>query len=147
VGDGAQRVRLSSAKTRARKALPAAVGGNGVVADELQRLLAEFDGEVEETPEGDADYRFPAIRTGFLGAEQMRRRLTLETQEVGDIVYASDQTEEEANERELEAFDREMAREKDLERYLQNPDRIDYLDDFELVAFDEELRKGQALKA
>jgi hypothetical protein len=147
VGDGAQRVRLSSAKKRAAKALPAAVGGNGAVAHEFQRLLAEFDGDVEETPDGDVDYRFPTIRTGFLGAEKMRRRLTLEKQEVGDIVYASDDTEEEANQRELEAFDREMAREKDLERYLQNPDRVDYLDDFELVAFDEELGRGQALQA
>jgi len=77
----------------------------------------------------------------------MREGLRLETQSVGDIVYASDETEAESNRRELEAFDREMERQEDLERYLQSPDRVGYLDEFELVAFDEELRRGRAISA
>jgi len=115
--------------------------------DQLQRLTAEFDGEVEEMPDGTPRYRFPRIRTEFRGAEEMREGLRLETQSVGDIVYASDETEAESNRRELEAFDREMERQEDLERYLQSPDRVGYLDEFELVAFDEELRRGRAISA
>jgi hypothetical protein len=115
--------------------------------DQLQALTAEFDGEVEETEKGIARYRFPEIRTQFLDSERIRGALRLDTQEVGDIVYASDETREDADAREVEAFEREMDRQADLERYLQAPDRLSYVDDFELVAFDEELRWGRALQA
>ena len=110
-------------------------------------VIAEFDGEVEESPDGTARYRFPEIRTQFQGAERMRRRLRLETQKVGAIVYASDETPEETDRRDVEAFERERERQDDLERYLQAPDRVDYFDEFELVAFDEELTRGRALSA
>ncbi|MFC1575509.1 hypothetical protein ACFL5A_02540 [Gemmatimonadota bacterium] len=130
--------------SRDRQATPrshflAEVGWDRGFQDQLQELTAEFDGEVEETPDGTARYRFPEIRLQFRGAEQMRRRLRLETQEIGDIVYASDQTDGEADQREVEAFEREVGRQDDLERYLQAPDRVGYLDEFELVAFDEEM--------
>jgi len=124
--------------------VPAELGWDKGFQDQLQKLTAEFDGEVEETPDGTARYRFPEIRTQFQGAEEMRHGLTLETQELGDIVYASDQTDEEANQREGEAFDREMERQHDLEQYIQSPDRVGYLDEFELVAFDEEMKRGRA---
>ena len=64
----------------------------------------------------------------------MRRQLKLETQELGDIVYASDQTEEEAHVRDLAAFDRELKGGADLSHLLQAPDRVGYLDEYELVA-------------
>lgn len=124
--------------------LPAELGWDRGFQRQLQQLTAEFDGEIEETPEGEARYRFPEIRLQFQGAEEMRDALRLETQELGDIVYASDQTEAEADQREVEAFDRELGRQKDLERYLQAPDRLGYVDEFELVAFEEEMRGGQA---
>ena len=73
--------------------------------------------------------------------------MALDEQEVGDIVYASDQTDEEAHERDLAAFDRALSGGPELDRYLLAPDRVDYLDDFELVAFDEEMKRGQALRA
>ncbi len=166
VGDGAQWVSVSGASEHVRTALPRSKGGNsgrgvalervgggggilspdmvgkGSLEGELQSLLAEFDGEVEEDAEGTAKYRFPSILTQFQGAEIVRRRLRLEDQEVGDIVYASDQTEEEAHARDLAAFDRELEPGEDLTRYLGAPDRAGYLDEFELVAFDEELRRG-----
>ena len=47
-------------------------------------------------------------------------------------MYSSDQTEEEAHERDLAAFDRELLGDPELDRYLQNPDRVTYLDDFAL---------------
>jgi hypothetical protein len=146
-GDGAQWIGLTDTRRRAQTALSGPSGANGRLDQELQRLVAEFDGEVNERVNGKVEYRFPTIRGEFLGAEKVRRRLALEEQEVGDIVYASDETEEDANARELAAFDREMERQADLERYLQAPDRVDYLDEFELVAFDEELKRGRSLEA
>jgi hypothetical protein len=127
--------------------LPDDAEAEGSVRRELQRLTAEFDGEVEETVEGVVRYRFPEIRTQFQGAERMRRSLRLETQEVGEIVFATDETKEEADRREVEAFERELERQEDLERYLQAPDRVAVLDEFELVAFEEELTRGRALSA
>jgi hypothetical protein len=147
VGDGAQWVRLSAARKRVQGALSLPAEPNGTLSDTFQALAAEFDGEIREDSGGDVEYRFPTIRSEYLGAEEVRRSLTLEAQTVGDIVYASDDTDEEAHERELAAFDREMERQADLERYLQAPDRTEYLDEFELVAFDEELRRGRALEA
>lgn len=127
--------------------LPPEAGWGRTFDTQLQALMAEFDGEVEESPDGTARYRFPEIRTQFRGAERMRRRLRLETQKVGAIVYASDETPEETDRRDVEAFERERERQDDLERYLQAPDRVDYFDEFELVAFDEELTRGRALSA
>jgi hypothetical protein len=166
VGDGAQWVSVAGTREHVRAALPKAggagtslaleraggsggaflsseTGGNGLLEVGLQELLAEFDGEVEENPEGTVRYRFASILTQFRGAEAVRRRLSLEDQEVGDIVYASDQTDEEAHERDLAAFDQELEQPEDLTRYLGAPDRVGYLDEFELVAFDEEMRRGR----
>lgn len=171
VGDGAQWVSVAGSGEHVRAALPRAKGGtarsgfaleraadggallspetmgDGFLEAELQSLLAEFDGEVEENSEGTVKYRFPSIRTQFRGAEAVRRRLKLEDQEVGDIVYASDQSEEEAHERDLAAFDRELKPREDLTRYLGSPERVGYLDEFELVAFDEEMRRGRMASA
>ena len=159
-GNGNQWVSLPGTREHLRTALPKAAGRRTsthlaldrtaedrtflspeTVADEsleseLQNLLAEFDGEVEEDSEGTAKYRFSSILTQFQGAEAVRRRLNLEDQEVGSIVYASDQTEEEAHERDLAAFDQELEEELDLTRFLQAPERVGYLDEFELVALD-----------
>jgi hypothetical protein len=120
--------------------LPSEVGWDRAFQEKLQRLVAEFDGEVEETSDGTVQYRFPGFLLPFQGAEVVRQNLRLEDQEVGDIVYASDDSTEDTDRREVEAFEREMARQDDLERYLQDPGRIGYMDEFELVAFEEELK-------
>jgi hypothetical protein len=127
--------------------LPPELGWDRGFREQLQRLTAEFDGQVEETPDGIARYRFPEILRPLQGAEVVRDKLKLDTQEVGDIVYASDDTPEESDKREVEAFEREMARQDRLDRYLYDPDRLGYMDDFELIAFDEELKRGRALSA
>jgi hypothetical protein len=119
--------------------LPPELGWDRGFQDQLQRLTAEFDGEVEETAKGSVRYRFPELLLPIQGAEAVRRNLRLEDQEVGPIVYASDDSSEDSDRREVEAFEREMARQENLGRYLQDPDRIGYMDEFELVAFEEEL--------
>jgi hypothetical protein len=145
-GNDAGWISLSGTRKRLAEAIPGAGDGNGLLARELQNLTAEFDGEVNRTKGGDEEFRFPMIREQFLGAEHLRRSLTLEAQEVGEIVYASDQTDQEAHERDLAVFDRELEGDAELDRYLQAPDRVEYLDDFELVAFDEEMKRGQAIR-
>jgi hypothetical protein len=138
-GGGPKPVSLDRAKRHLHAALPPS-GGNGLVEPALLALVAEFDGDVTETPDGNVEFEFPEIRRQFEGAERMRRTLALGEQAVGEIVYATDDSADEAHERDLASFDRELDRHRSLERYVQAPDRIAFVDDFELVAFDEELR-------
>jgi hypothetical protein len=127
--------------------LPSELGWDRDFQRQLQSLTAEFDGEVEEKDDGTAQYRFPEILRQFQGAEVLRTHLSLDRQEVGDIVYSSDESREEADQREVEAFEREMEQQRELGRYLQDPDRLAYMDEFELVAFDEELKTGRRVSA
>ena len=92
-----------------------------LVLKELEKLAAEFDAAVEADDAG-FRYRFPAIRETFVEAELMRRQLRLQDQKLGPIVYATSDTGTEASQRDLDAFDRELARaELDLSRYLPQP--------------------------
>ena len=103
------------------------------ILKELERLAAEFDAEVEADDEG-FRYRFPAIRETFVEAELMRRRLKLQNQRLGPIVYATSDTAAQTSQRDMDAFDRELERaEVDLSRYLPSPTRVGYEEDFEVV--------------
>ena len=103
------------------------------VLAELEKLAAEFDAEVEADDAG-FRYRFPAVRETFVEAELMRRRLRLQDQKLGRIVYATSDTGSEASRRDRDAFDRELARaEVDVSRYLPSPGKVGYEEDFEVV--------------
>jgi len=115
----------------------------GDVLGELERLAAEFDAEVEA---GDAGfrYRFAAVRETFVEAELMRRRLRLQDQKLGRIVYATSDTGAEASRRDRDAFDRELARaEVDVSRYLPSPGKVGYEEDFEVVMEKTPVRAAQ----
>jgi len=104
-----------------------------MIQTELERLAAEFGAEVEAEDEG-FRYRFPAIRETFVEAEFMRRRLRLQDQRLGPIVYATSDTAAEASQRDLNAFDRELEGARlDLSRYLPSPTRTGFEEDFEVV--------------
>ncbi len=104
-----------------------------LIQAELERLAAEFDAEVEAEDDG-FRYRFAAIRESFVEAEFMRRRLKLQDQRLGPIVYATSDTAAEASERDLAAFDRELeGAQLDLSRYLPSPTRVGFEEDFEVV--------------
>ncbi len=104
-----------------------------LILKEMERLAAEFDADVEADDDG-FRYRFPAIRETFVEAELMRRRLKLQDQRLGRIVYATGDTAEEAGQRDLDAFDRELKRaEIDVSRYVPPPNRVGYEEDFEVV--------------
>lgn len=104
-----------------------------LILTELERLAAEFDADVEAEDEG-FRYRFAAIRESFVEAEFTRRRLKLQDQRLGPIVYATSDTPAEAAQRDLAAFDRELeGAQLDLSRYLPSPTRVGFEEDFEVV--------------
>ena len=137
----------------------------------LHQLAAEFDAEVSSGEAGPSDtgvsrgpgmsseaealskeggslrFSFPAIRKQFLASEAVRRRLKLEEGKLGAVVYSSADSAAEASERDGAAFDRELAAEVDLTAYLPSPDRAGFEDDYEIVAFEEELQRRGAAKA
>lgn len=104
-----------------------------LVIGELEKLAAEFDADVE-TDDAGHRFRFPKVRLTFVEAELMRRSLKLQDQKIGQIVYSSGDTSKEANERELAAFNRELAEtEIELSGYLPSPGAVGYEEDFEVV--------------
>ena len=131
----------------------------------LDRLVAEFDGEVEANAEGRPRFRFPLFRHQMEAAHRARGALALEGRTVGDIVYASDDDEETAGRRELEAFDRELSSgaqlapgdpdailegssmgrpalppANDLSEYLNDPDRLAVRDEREMAVLEQQMR-------
>jgi hypothetical protein len=159
VGDGAQPVTASAAALHAGEALAPKKTSPRAVEAELLRLTADWDAHVSVGDDGQSEYRFEEIRMQFLAAEEVRRALALETREIGEIVYSSEDSSAEASRRDARAFDRELARGEissgteatgraaaGLSRYLPSAQRVAYVDDFELVTFDEEIRRQTTLR-
>jgi hypothetical protein len=110
----------------------------------LRSIATELEAEVTVDDAGVAHYRFPEVHEQFAASESMRRRLRLEQRTLGEIVFSTGDDPAEATARDLELFDRELLEGgANLEHYLPTLDRVDYEDDLELVAFDEELRRGR----
>ena len=115
------------------------------VKDALERIATEFDADVSPDEEGKLVYRFPSIGADFAAAERVRRSLKLESRRPGDIVFDTGDTATQADARDQAAFDREVSA-GDLKGYVPAPDRVDYQEDFEVIAFEEELR-GRSMRA
>jgi hypothetical protein len=114
----------------------------------IQTLAAELDAEVTVDDAGGTRYRFPALRQQFSASETVRRKLQLENRTLGEIVFSTSDSAIEAGDRELALFDRELTDgEADFGRYLPALDKIGFEDDYELVAFDEELEQRGLKKA
>ena len=110
----------------------------------LTALAADFDADVSVDDDGTVRYAFPTVRDHFAASESVRSQLRLDRRSIGDIVFHSGDSDEEATERELALFDRALLENPEpLTRYLPTLDRVAYEDDFELVAFDEELARSQ----
>ena len=127
------------------------------VDEELMRLSAELDATIAVTEAGETSYRFDVIPLQLRAGERLRNALTLDEQEIGRIVYSSADDANQADRRALESFDRELtaparlsAGSSDgaigqlLSPYAADSGRVAFVDDFELVAFDEELRRTRA---
>jgi len=101
----------------------------------LEELAAEFDADPIADDDGTLHYRFPAIRRSFAASEALRRRLALEERKPGAVVF---HTGDDA----VEAWERELATGGDeLLEYLPSTDQVGYEAEYELVAFDEELKQ------
>jgi len=151
--DGPEPVRVPELTTRVSETLRGTGSDSGRVGAALHQLAAEFDAEVDAGPDGTLEFRFPDIRRQFQAAAAMRSELALERREVGEIVYSSADTTEQAYEREADAFDRALDSgrdgvvQEDLTRYIEAPERVGYVEDWELLAFEEEMRRrGQREK-
>jgi hypothetical protein len=113
------------------------------VRETLRDIAAEFDADVSVDDDGTVRYTFAGVREHFAASESMRRKLRLDQRTLGEIVFSTGDSASEAGQRDLELFDQALLEEGgDLDRYLPVLDRVDYEDDFELVAFDEELARG-----
>ncbi|HSM60780.1 MAG TPA: hypothetical protein VK849_08280 [Longimicrobiales bacterium] len=112
--------------------------GRDEVETALHDLAGEFDAEVEPGEAGEIRFRFPSLRSEVAASEATRRRLRLDTREVGPIVFDTGDSTAQEDARALAAFDRELEG-ADLRRYAPAPDRVGFEAEYELVAFDEEL--------
>jgi len=114
----------------------------GEVESVLHDLAAELDADVSPGEDGVLRFTFDAIRAQFAASEVVRRKLRLENRRLGDIVFSTSDSAEESTDRELALFDRQLdGGDVDLDRYLPTIDRIDFEDDYEIVAFDDELKQ------
>lgn len=126
------------------------------VPDTLDRLVAEFDGEVEVDASGESRFRFPAFREAIAEAHRARGVLALEERSVGRIVHATDDDEATAGRRELESFDAELQTlsaesdapalppPDDLSEYLADPERFAVRDERKIAALREEMMRNEA---
>lgn len=104
-------------------------------------LAAEFEADVSVSDEGAVSYRFDSIREQFTASELMRKTLRLDRKRLGPIVYATSDSGAEAVERDLALFDATLKDKVTLRHLLPSVDRIDFEDEFEVVAFEEELKR------
>ena len=119
---------------KVEKALETSVTPKQVTAV-LHELAAEFDADVTPGADGTLEFRFPSVLRQFVAGRDLRKGLKLDERRVGDIVYSSADTDEEAGRRELESFDREIA------GLIEAPGRVDYEDAYDLIEFDEEIAR------
>ncbi len=106
------------------------------VTAELHALAAEFDADVVVGPNGETVFRFTKLRAEVAEGDRMRRSMALDEKRVGDIVFSTEDSAMEESARDLEAFDRELAKgtpDADLARLAPGVDRVGFRDDWELV--------------
>jgi hypothetical protein len=115
------------------------------VESALHELASELDADVTTDDRGALRFSFPALRREILAGEVMRRKLRLGERGLGPVVFSTADTSEEADERDRALFDRALEEGRaDLGRYAPAVERIAYEDDYQLVAFDEELKRGRS---
>jgi hypothetical protein len=146
LADGAP-VGVDEAHRHVSSRLPEQVVERRLVESVLHDVAAELDAEVTAEETGALHFAFPALHREVLAGEAMRRKLRLEERSLGEIVFSTSDTAEEADRRDQDLFDRALAAgDADLGRYVPAVERIAYEDDYELVAFDDELKRGSLPK-
>ena len=84
-------------------------------AEEIRETGNDFEGERDIDSRGRETVTFPALSRALGEGEAMRRKLRLEQQEVGEIVFSSADDSDEAERREMREFERELAQEQQPE--------------------------------
>jgi ketosteroid isomerase-like protein len=108
-GDTPGFVQLSEAEAVVKERLKSKQRRGAEVAPAMDRLVAEFDGEVEVSGTGEPRFSFPGFRTAIAAAHAVRERLGLKSRSVGEVVYDSGDSDAEADRRDLAAFDEALA--------------------------------------
>jgi hypothetical protein len=143
--EGGQPVSVGDAYEHVASKLQGQSVTQGAVESALEKLAAELDADVTADDGGVIRYAFPAVRREFQAGELMRKKMELEKRTLGEIVYSTADTPEEADARDQALFDKKLAdTDLKLDRYLPPVDQVDFEDDYELVAFDEELERREA---
>jgi hypothetical protein len=143
--EGAAPVGVDEAHRYVTSRLEDQVVESSEVEAELHALAAELDADVTTDEQGAHLFAFPALRRAFVASDAIRRKLELEKRTLGDIVYSTSDTAAEAADRDGALFDRALADARvDVERHLPALDRVGFEDEYELVAFDEELSRSTA---
>lgn len=151
-GEEAAPLTAEEAAAKVRQLLPDEAHARVDVTGALDRLVAEFDGDVQPGPDGSLLMRFPHFRGAVASAHAARTELALQDRRVGDIVYSSADDASESSRRDMGAFDRELGEgalgdggsgtdEKartlplaDLSSYLNDPLKVAFRDERELAA-------------
>ena len=142
--DGDKPVRESEAFHFVEKRLPDGSVSEAEATSVLRSIAAELDADVSTDDKGALQYTFGEVRAQFAASEALRSKLRLERKSIGDIVFSTADAEETAGQRDLALFDQALLEpDASLDRYLPSVDRVSFEDDFSLVEFDEELKRGE----
>jgi hypothetical protein len=134
-------VRLDEAIDFVRSRLKKETVTRPAIESVLHALAAELDAGVSADDDGELRFTFDAIRSQVAAGEVMRRTLSLDERRLGDIVFSTSDSSEAEDARELRLFDRTLAADDlRLGQYMPSLDRVDFEDEYELIAFDEELK-------
>lgn len=164
-GEAAASVGLDEAGALVADRLKGGRHGSVDLTRVMDRMVAEFDGEVDAAADGKPRFRFPGFRAAVAAAHRLRLRLGLGREGVGRIVYDSGDDAAAEGARDLEDFDRALAQGEAsasdttpgfaeesppeplalpapdrLEEYLGDPDRFAFRDELELAALEDEMR-------
>ncbi len=83
--------------------------GDVAVIDQVWReTTAEFEADIAGVEQGEGGFVFPSLWRAFQEAEKARAALRLDQQKVGAVVFATADSNDEAEARELQAFEREL---------------------------------------
>src|SRR5690606_16504078 len=94
-------------------------GEPAMVTDTMRQTVAEFDADIDIDDSGRELYKFPTVTRAFLESQQVRDKLALERQKLGDIVFSSADTQEEADARDLRVFEKELAGSENVEAQVE----------------------------
>jgi uncharacterized membrane protein len=67
------------------------IGSSVAIQQELDRMLTDYEGELELTDEGGTHYTFPRLRREASGVEEFRRMVAPEEFEVQEVVFTSEE--------------------------------------------------------